>query len=192
MVGILGLLWRLLTFPFKSKARLEAENPALRQQVNVLQRKAPKRLYLTGIDRAIFVTLYRVAPSSLNALSVIRPETVVRWHRAGFRAFWRWKSRSRGGRPKTAAEIRKLIREMSLANPFWGAPRIPGELLKLGINVSQTTVAKYIARPRRQGWRTFRINHAAGIASIDLFVVPSFCSASLCSVTAGGGSLRLG
>ncbi len=103
-----------------------------------------------------------------------------------------------GGRsrdPKTAAEIRKLIREMSLATRFWGAPRIHGELLKLGINVSQTTVAKYMARHRRppsQGWRTFLINHAAGIASIDLFVVPirhsSFCSASLCSVTAGGGS----
>lgn len=91
-------------------------------------------------------------------------------------------SRDQGGRPKTAAEIRKLIREMSLANPFWGAPRIHGELLKLGINVSQTTVAKYMARPRRppsQGWRTFLINHAAGIASIDLFVVPTSTQASV-------------
>ena len=98
------------------------------------------------------------------------------WHRAGFRAYWRWKSRPRGGRPKTAADIRRLIREMSVANPLWGAPRIHGELLKLGIDVGQTTVAKYMARRRRppsQGWKTFLRNHADGIASMDLFVVPT-------------------
>ncbi len=109
------------------------------------------------------------------AIAIIKPETIVRWHRRGFRADGRWKSRSRGGRPKTEGEIRRLIREMSLENPFWGAPRIHGELLKLGIDVGQTTVAQYMARYRRppsQGWRTFLRNHADGLASIDLFVVP--------------------
>ena len=102
---------------------------------------------------------------------------MIRWHRAGFRAYWRWKSRPRSGRPRTPLEIRQLIREMSLANPLWGAPWIHGELLKLGIDVGQTTVAKYMARARRpppsQGWKTFLHNHADGIASMDLFVVPT-------------------
>src|SRR5258708_22834235 len=100
--------------------------------------------------------------------------TVIRWHRAGFRAYWRWKSRPRSGRPKTPLEIRQLIREISLANPLWGAPRLHGELLKLGIHVGQTTVAKYMAtgrRPPSPGWKTFLHNHAYGIASIDLFVI---------------------
>jgi hypothetical protein len=126
--------------------------------------------------RLVFAGLYRLAPGVLDALKVVRPETVIRWRRAGFRAYWRWKSRPRGGRPKILLEIRKLIRKMSLANPLWGAPRIHGELLKLGINVGQTTVAKYIARGRRppsQGWKTLLHNHAAGIASMDLFVVPT-------------------
>src|SRR4051794_18897 len=104
------------------------------------------------------------------------PKTILRWHRAGFRAFWRWKSRRRRGRPKVPSEIRRLIREMSLANPLWGAPRIHGELLKLGIDIGQTSVAKDMARRRRppsEGWRTFLLNHAEGIASIDLFVVPT-------------------
>jgi hypothetical protein len=107
---------------------------------------------------------------------IVKPETVIRWHRAGFRSFWRWKSRRRGGRPKVPFEIRQLIREMSLANPLWGAPRIHGELLKLGIDVGQTSVAKYMARHRRPpslGWKTFIRNHADGIAAMDLFVVPT-------------------
>ena len=172
----MGLLWRVLTFPFKSRARLEAENLALRQQINVLQRNAPRRLWFSNLDRAVFVALYRLASETLGSLTIVSPETVVRWHRRGFQAFWRWKSRSRGGRPLISAEIRILIREMSLANPLWGAPRIHGELLKLGIDVGQSTVAKYMARRRRppsQGWKTFLINHADGIASIDLFVVPT-------------------
>jgi hypothetical protein len=110
----------------------------------------------------------------VNALVIVEPETVIGWHRAGFRLFWRWKSRCRRGRPKVLLEIRQLIRDMSLANPLWGAPRIHGELLKLGIDVGQTSVAKYMAwqrRPPSQGWRTFLRNHADGIASIDLFVV---------------------
>jgi transposase InsO family protein len=126
--------------------------------------------------RAIFACLYRIAPDVLNALVIVKPETVIRWHRAGFRFFWRWKSCARGGRPKVPFEIRQLICDMSLANPLWGAPRIHGELLKLGINVGQTSVAKYLARhsrPPSQGWRTFLRNHADGIAAMDLFVVPT-------------------
>jgi transposase InsO family protein len=124
----------------------------------------------------IFATLYRIAPRIVDALAIVEPETVIRWHRAGFRLFWRWKSRRRGGRPKVSLEIRQLIRQICLANPLWGAPRIHGELLKLGIHVGQTSVAKYMARRRRppsQGWKTFLRNHADGIASIDLFVVPT-------------------
>src|SRR6188472_663627 len=114
----------------------------------------------------IFILLYRLAPTVLEAVTIVQ-----RWHRAGFRSFWRWKSRRRPGRPKVPLEVRQLIREISLANPLWGAPRIHGELLKLGIDVGQTSVAKYMARRRRppsQGWRTFLLNHADGIASIDL------------------------
>jgi transposase InsO family protein len=119
---------------------------------------------------------YALAPSILDALQIVKPDTVIRWHRAGFRAYWRWKSRSRSGRPRTPAEIRLLIRDMSIANPLWGAPRVHGELLKLGIEIGQTTVAKYMAKRRRppsQGWKTFLYNHADGIASMDLFVVPT-------------------
>jgi hypothetical protein len=119
---------------------------------------------LVGADRIVPVA--SVAASRDLDASIVRPETVIRWHRAGFQAYWRWKSRPRGGRPKTALEIRQLIREISLANPLWGAPRLHGELLKLGIDVGQTTVAKYIARGRRppsQGWKTFLHNHADGI-----------------------------
>jgi len=159
-----------------SRASLQAEILTLRHQLNVLRRKSPQRLTFTSIDRLVFAGLYRLAPGVLDALKIVRPETVIRWHRAGFRAYWRWKSRPRSGRPKTPLEIRQLIREISLANPLWGAPRIHGELLKLGIDVGQTTVAKYMARGRRppsQGWKTFLHNHADGIASMDLFVVPT-------------------
>ena len=131
---------------FRSRASLQAEILTLRHQLNVLRRKSPQPLTYTSIDRLVFSGLYRVAPGVLDALKIVRPETVIRWHRAGFRAYWRWKSRPRGGRPKTPLEIRQLIREVSLANPLWGAPRIHGELLKLGIDVGQTTVAKYMAR----------------------------------------------
>jgi hypothetical protein len=115
-------------------------------------------------------------PRCSGAVTILKPNTVIRWHRAGFRAYWRWKSRTRGGRPKVPPEIRQLIRDMSLANPLWGAPRIHGELLKLGIDVGQTSVAKYMARRRRppsQGWTTFLRNHADGIVAMDLFVVPT-------------------
>jgi len=160
----------------RSRRSLEAENLALRHQLNVLHRRAPKRPALRDFDRLLFVCLYRIAPRILDTFTIVQPETVLRWDRAGFRSFWRWKSRRRAGRPRVTPEIRRLIREMSLANPLWGAPRIHGELLKLGIDVGQTSVAKYMARRRRppsQGWRTFLLNHADGIASIDLFVVPT-------------------
>jgi hypothetical protein len=149
---------------------------ALRQQINVLRRTAPRRPRFGNIDRLVFVGLYRLFPSVRDALRIVQPETVIGWHRAGFRAYWRWKSRRRGGRPTMSGEIRRLIRAMSLANPLWGAPRIHGELLKLGIDIGQTSAAKYMARRRRppsQGWRTFLRNHADGIAAIDLFVVPT-------------------
>ena len=176
MIDFLLLLGCALTGLFRSRARLEAEILVLRQQINVLRRKSPKRPAFSNIDRLLLVWLSRLVPTTLEALTVVRPETVIRWHRAGFRAYWRFRSRPRGGRPKMPLDIRQLVRDMSVANPLWGAPRIHGELLKLGIEVGQTTVAKYTARGRRppsQGWRTFLRNHADGIASMDLFVVPT-------------------
>jgi hypothetical protein len=131
---------------------------------------------LRWVDRALFIWLYRRCPRILDAISIVRPETVVRWHRMGFDAYWRWKSRSPWGRPRIAKEVRDLIRRMSLENPLWGAPKIHGELLKLGIQVAQSTVSTYMV-PRRdrplQTWKTFVRNHREGIAAIDLFVVPT-------------------
>jgi transposase InsO family protein len=176
MLGMVELLLHWLASLVKSRRRLEAENLVLRHQVNILRRRASRRLWLSNADRLAFVWLYRLCPSVVEAVAIIRPETVIRWHRQGFRAFWRWKSRSRGGRPAIPREIRDLIREMSRANWLWGAPRIHGELLKLGIEVAESTVAKYmVKRPRRPGqsWTTFLRNHAAGIAATDLFVVPT-------------------
>ena len=176
MIQLLRSLCGAVIGLLRSSARREAEILVLRHQINVLRRKSPKRPALSNVDRLLFVLLSRLVPTTLDALTVIRPATVIRWHRAGFRAYWRWKSRPRGGRPRTPREIRQLIRNMSIANPLWGAPRIHGELLKLGIDVGQTTVAQYMAkrgRPPFQGWRTFLHNHADGIASMDLFVVPT-------------------
>jgi len=160
----------------RSRVMLEAEIWTLRQQINVLRRTAPKKLSFCAVDRMIFVGLYRLFPKICDALAIVKPDTLVRWHRAGFRSYWRWKARRRGGRPIVPVEIRRLIREMSIANPLWGAPRIHGELLKLGIDIGQTSVAKYMARrrgPPSQGWKTFLNNHADGIAAMDLFVVPT-------------------
>ena len=176
MGDVCRLIWCLTAGLFRPRASLHAEILVLRHQLNVLQRKSPKRLVFNNIDRLVFASLYGLAPNVLDALKILKPETVVRWHGAGFRAYWRWKSRSRGGRPRASAEVRELIREMCLANALWGAPRIHGELLKLGIDVGQTTVAKYMTRTRRppsQGWKTFLSNHADGIASMDMFVVPT-------------------
>ena len=149
MIDVLRLLRSVLASLFKSRARLELEILVLRQQINVLRRQEPKRLRLTNLDRLAFVWLYRLWPAVIDAVTLLRPETLLGWHRKGFRAYWRWKSRSTGGRPRVRRDIRDLIREISLANPFWGAPRIHGELLKLGLDVAQTTVTKYMARHRR-------------------------------------------
>lgn len=176
MVSLFRLLFDLIHSVFRSRARLIVEIALLRHQLQIAKRKAPKRLRLTNADRLIFVWLYRLWPSLLASVIVIKPETVLSWRRAGFRAFWHWKSRSRSGRPTISADIRKLIRQMSLDNHLWGAPRIHGELLELGIDVSQATVAKYMVRhhrPPSQGWCTFLRNHASEVAAINLFTVPT-------------------
>jgi transposase InsO family protein len=176
MIGLLCFALAVLTSPFKSKLRLEAENAVLRHQLNVLRRRLHGRVRLTNNDRWFFIQLYRWFPSILQVLTIIQPETLLHWHRAGFRRYWRWKSNSRGGRPQIQTELRVLIRQISMENPLWGAPRIHGELLKLGFEVAQSSVAKYMAKrrgPPSQGWRTFLHNHAPDIAAMDLFVVPT-------------------
>src|SRR5229473_3679308 len=176
MFALFCFVLAVLASPFKSKSRLEAENMALRHQLNVLRRQVPGRVWLTNNDRWFFVQLYRWFPLMLQVLTVVRPETVVRWHRAGFRYYWRWKSHSRGGRPPIETDLRLLIRRMNKENPLWGAPRIHGELLKLGFPVAQSTVAKYMVKrggPPTQGWRTFLHNHAPDIGAVDMFVVPT-------------------
>ncbi len=148
-------------------------DPGAAASAEVLHRHAPCQLYMTCAARALFVWLYRVRPQVLNAIVPVKPATVVQWHRKGFRLHWRWRSR-RLGRPKMSTEIRDLIRRMSLANPLWGAPRIHGELLKLGIEVSQATVGRYLPwRPKvpSSTWRGFLHNHLTDIAAIDMFVV---------------------
>jgi hypothetical protein len=156
MIALIFFVLAALASPFKSKRRLEAENAALRHQLIILRRKVRGRVQLTNGDRWFFVQLYRWFPSVLQALTIIRPETLVRWHRAGFRCYWCGKSRSRGGRPQTEIELRALIRQMSVQNLLWGAPRIHGELLKLGFEVAQSTVAKSMVKRRgpREGKAT--------------------------------------
>jgi hypothetical protein len=176
MIGLLCLFLAIVAGPFKSKIRLEAENAALRHQLIVLRRTMQGRVRLTNSDRWFFIQLYRCFPSILNVLTIIRPETLVGWHRAGFRCYWRWKSRLRGGRPQIDTDLRALIGRMSIENPLWRVPRIHGELLKLGFAVAQSSVAKYMIKrhgPPSQGRRTFLRNHAPDIAAMDLFVVPT-------------------
>jgi transposase InsO family protein len=166
----------LLAWLRNSQVRRDAEILYLRQQLIVLKRTAPARPRLKATDRLIFVFLYRLFPSVIDASIIFKPETVLRWHRTGFRLFWRWKSRRRAGRPAVPADVRSLVRQISRENPLWGAPRIHGELLKLGIEIAQSTVAKYMVRrrgPPSQGWKTFLRNHASHIAVIDMFVVPT-------------------
>jgi transposase InsO family protein len=176
MFALLCFVLAVLASPFKSKSRLEAENAVLRHQMIVLRRHVRGRVQLTNLDRLFFIRLYRWFPSVLQVFMIIRPETLVRWHRAGFRGYWRWKSRSRGWRPQIEANLRALFRQMSTDNPLWGAPRIHGELLKLGFEIAQSSVAKYMVKrrgPRSQGWRTFLRNHPPDIAAMDLFIVPT-------------------
>src|SRR5438094_447240 len=176
MLAILHLLVMFVADTFKSRRRVEAENLFLRHQLNIALRQAPPRLRLLGSDRALLVWMTRLWPSLLAAAQVVEPETILRWHRAGWKAFWRWKSRKRAGRPKIDRGLRDLIQRMSKENPLWGASRIHGELLMLGFAVAQSTVSKYMVRggrPPSQSWKTFLRNHAQAIAAIDLCVVPT-------------------
>ena len=162
-----------LTFSFRSRLALQVEILALRHQLNVLRRSTDARRKLRTSDRVLWVWLSRLWPAWRSALVIVKPETVIHWHRQGFRLYWRWKSR-RLGRPDAGREIRELIRKMCLSNPTWGAPRVHGELLKLGLDVSQSTVSKYMVRPRKppsQTWRTFLKNHIKQLVSVDFFVV---------------------
>ena len=155
---------------------LHLEVLALRHQLAVVNRSRRPRLRLTTADRMLWAWLSQQWRDWRSALRVVQPETVLAWHRRGFRLFWTWKSRHRRGGPAVPPDVRAVIREMSTANPLWGAPRIHGELQKLGISVSQSTVAKYMRRyPRApsQTWRTFLTNHASQIMAADLFVVPT-------------------
>jgi transposase InsO family protein len=172
-VSILRIILQLSRALFRDRSRLALENLALRQQLAILRHKAP-RPRLHQADRAFWVSLARVWDQWRSALILVRPETVLRWHRQGFRYFWRWKSR---GRPCASPDLIRLIRRMSQENPLWGAPRIRSELLLLGYNVAEATVAKYMTRrgrrPPSQTWRTFLRNHLRTTAACDFFVVPT-------------------
>jgi len=176
MTSVLISLLATVRGVLRSRAALHLEVLALRHQVQVLQRSQSRRLQLANADRWLWAWLSRVWHGWRTALVIVQPETVVAWHRKGFRLFWTWKSRRRTGRPPVSSDARALIRRMAHDNPLWGAPRIHGELLKLGMQVSQATVAKYMARsaiPPSQSWRTFLANHLQQIAAADFFVVPT-------------------
>src|SRR5215467_8029481 len=173
MVTILFAVLSILVFRFRSRAALELKVVVLQHQLTVLRRQRPGRPQLSALDRLLWVLLYRIWPQVIDAMILVKPATVIAWHRKGFRLYWRCRSR-RPGRPRINAEIRDLIRRMSKANPLWGAPRIHGELLKLGIKISQATVGRWM--PRRPKvpsptWRSFLRNHLPDIAAIDMFVV---------------------
>ena len=173
---MLFLILRTLISALRSHRALALENLALRHQLEVLNRNA-KRPRLTNQDRTLLVLISRLWPDWRKPLALVQPDTVIRWHKKGFRLYWKWKSRPRWpGRRKVPKEVRDLIRSMSRANPLWGAPRIHGELLKLGIKLSQATVSKYMVRHRKppsQNWRAFLKNHAKDIVSVDFFTVPT-------------------
>jgi hypothetical protein len=174
MITILSALVALLSFRIRSRVSLELELVALRHQMKVLRRQRPGQLRLFASDRLLWVWLYRAWPQVLNAMVLVKPVTVIQWHRKGFRLYWLWRS-PRLGRPKMSAEIRDLIRWMSSANPLWGAPRIDGELLKLGIEISQATVGRYMPwRPKAPSptWRSFLNNHVIDIVAIDHSLLP--------------------
>src|SRR5262249_41953683 len=173
MVAILVAVLSILVFRFRSRAALELKVVALQHQLPVLCRQRPRRPQLSSLDRLLWVLLYRIWPQVIDAMILVKPATVIAWHRKGFRFYWRCRSRG-PGRPRINAEIRELIRSMSNANPLWGAPRIHGELLKLGIKISQATVGRLMPwRPKVPSptWRSFLCNHLPDIAAIDMFVV---------------------
>jgi transposase InsO family protein len=173
----LTTLLATLSSIFRSRAALELENLALRHQIGVLQRSKRQRPKLTSGDRRLWICLSRLWRDWRSALAIVKPETVIAWHRAGFCLFWTWKvRRGQPGRPLISREVRDLIRRMSRENPTWGAPRIHGELLKLGIDIGESSVSKYMVRGRKppsQTWRTFLENHAQQLVSIDFFTVPT-------------------
>jgi putative transposase len=177
MLIFLTTLLASLASIFRSRASLGLENLALRHQISVLQRSAGKRPKLTSGDRLLWICLSRLWRDWRSALAIVKPETVVAWHRAAFQLFWTWKVRcGKPGRPVISSEVRDLIRKMCRENPGWGAPRIHGELLKLGIDIAQSSVSKYMVRCRKppsQTWRTFLENHAQQLVSIDFFTVPT-------------------
>src|SRR6476660_1315643 len=163
MFAILHALGMFVADQFKARSRLGAENLFLRHQLAIALRRAPPRLRLRGRDRALLIWMTRLWPNLLGAVQVVQPETILRWHRAGFKIFWRWKSRHRAGRPRIDRGLRHMIRRMSSENPLWGASRIHGELLMLGFEVAQPTVSKYMARPSKlpsQPWKTFLRNRS--------------------------------
>ena len=175
MSVLLSVLLTLRTC-MRSRAVLQFEILALRHQLQVLQRTRPARLRLFKTDRFFWVMLARIWTAWRTSLVIVKPETVIAWHRQGFRLWWTWKSRHRIGRPTVPVDVRTLIRTMAQANPRWGAPRIHGELLKLGIDICQATVAKYMGhrrQPPSQTWRTFLRNHIGQIVAADFFVVPT-------------------
>jgi hypothetical protein len=163
MFAILHALGMFVADLFKSRTRLEAENLFLRHQLTIALRHAPPRLRLRSSDRTLLIGMTRLWPSLLGMAQVMQPETILRWHRAGFKMYWRWKSRNRVERPKIDRGLRDVIEGMSKENPLWGASRIHGELLMLGLEVAQSTVSKYMMRPPKppsQTWKTFLRNHA--------------------------------
>ena len=177
MFAILHALGMFVADLFKSRSRLEAENLFLRHQLAIALRRAPPRFRLRGGDRALLIWMTQLWPGLIGAVQVVQPETILRWHRAGFKVYWRWQSRNRAGRPKIDRGLRDLIRRMCREkNPMWGASRIHGELLMLGFEVAQSTVSRYIVRvrnPPSQTWKTFLRNHAEAITAIDMCVVPT-------------------
>src|SRR6202162_4714795 len=176
MFAILHALGMFVADLFKSRSRLEAENLFLRHQLTIAMRRAPPRLRLRGSDRALLIWMTRLWPNLRGMAQVVQPETILRWHRAGFKVFWRRKSRNNAGRPRIDRGLRDFIQRMSRENPLWGAARIHGELLMLGFEVAQSTVSKYMVRrrnPPSQTWKTFLRNHAEAIAAIDMCVVPT-------------------
>ena len=176
MASVVFSLLHSLRFLFRSRVSLNLEISALRHQLAVMNRSRRPRLHLTPVDRMLWAWLTRSWHGWRVAIHIVKPDTVIAWQRQGFRLFWIWKGRHRSGRPAVSPDVRALIREMSTANPLWGAPRIHGELLKLGFSVTQSTVAKYMRRhphPPSQTWRTFLTNHASQIMAADLFVVPT-------------------
>jgi hypothetical protein len=174
----LDLLLSALASLVTGRSSLLLENLALRHQLAVLRRQRPRRPRLGALDRLLWVGLSRLWPRWKELLVIVKPATVVAWHRAGFRLFWAWRSR-RGGRPRVSDELRGLVRRLARDNPHWGAPRIHGELLKLGFKVSQSTVAKWLPprpprdKPSSQPWRTFLRNHLAQAAAMDFVVIPT-------------------